>query len=68
MLFDSIETVVRLMRQAGTQTGLRTTVNVMNKLFETGQKATDEIKRGLRIVFDELLPKWNYTAIPSPRH
>ncbi len=68
MLFDCIETVVRLMRQAGTQAGLRTTVNVMNKLFETGQKATDEIKAGLRIVFDQLLPKWNYTATPSPRH
>ena len=68
MLFDCIETVVRLMRQTVTQKGLRTTVNVMNKLYETGQKATDEIKDGLHIVFDTLLPKWNYTAIPSRRH
>jgi hypothetical protein len=68
MLFDRIETVLRLMRQAKTRTGLRTTVNVINKVFETGQKATDEIKNGLRIAFDELLPKWNYKAIPSPRH
>jgi hypothetical protein len=56
------------MRQAKTKTGLRTTVNVINRVFETGQKATDEIKNGLRIAFDELLPKWNYKAIPSPRH
>jgi hypothetical protein len=68
MLFDCIETVVRLMRQATTHKGLRTTVNVMNKLFETGQKATDEIKDNLHIVFDKLLPKWNYTAIPFSRH
>lgn len=67
MLFDSIETVVRLMRQAVTQSGLRTTVNVMKKLYETGQKATDEIKNGLRIVFDKQLPKWNYKAIPIHR-
>ena len=68
MLFDRVETVVQLMRQAATQSGLRTTVNVMNKLFEIGQKATDEIKDALRTVFDKLLPKWNYTAIPSNRH
>ncbi len=68
MLFDCVATVVRLMRQAKTQTGLRTTVHVMKKQFETGQKATDAIKNNLRIVFDKLLPKWNYTAIPSPRH
>ena len=68
MLFDCLETVVRLMRQAATRTGLRTTVNVINRLFETGQKATDEIRSGLRIVFDELLPKWNYKAIPFSRH
>lgn len=63
MLFDCVTTVVRLMRQAKTQTGLRTTVHVMKKQFETGQKATDAIKNNLRIVFDKLLPKWNYTAI-----
>ena len=28
----------------------------------------DEIKRGLRIAFVELLPKWNGKAIPSPQH
>lgn len=64
MLFDNIETVVRLMRQASTLTGLRTTVNVMSKFYETGQKATDAIKNALRIQFDKLLPKWNYTATP----
>lgn len=64
MLFDNIDTVVRLMRQASTLTGLRTTVNVMSKFYETGQKATDAIKNELRIQFDKLLPKWNYTATP----
>jgi len=67
MLFDSLETVVGLMRRASTQTGLRTTVNVINKLFETGRNATKEIKENLRIIFDDVLPKWNYTAIPLSR-
>ena len=64
MLFDTIETVVELMRRASTLTGLQTTVNVMRGFYETGQTATDEIKAGLRIQFDKLLPKWNYTATP----
>jgi hypothetical protein len=65
MLFDTIDTVVRLMRRASTSTGLRTTVNVIRKVFETGRTLADEVKRNLKIVFDEMLPKWNYTAIPD---
>ena len=65
MLFDTIDTVVRLMRRASTSTGLRTTVNVIRKVYETGRKLADEVKENLRLVFDDLLPKWNYTAIPN---
>ena len=65
MLFDSIETVVDLMRQTRTRTGLRTTVNVIRRFYATGQKATDKIKNALRIEFDKLLPRWNYTATPQ---
>lgn len=65
MLFDSIETVVELMRAAKTRTGLKTTVNVMRRNYELGQKATDEIRAALRIKFAELLPKWNDTATPT---
>lgn len=65
MLFDSLETVVRLMRNAHTTTGLKTTVNVIRRQYHTGRNATDEIKRSLTIQFDALLPKWNYRAIPQ---
>ncbi len=67
MLFDTIETVVNLMRRAATSTGLRTTVNVIRRSYETGRNATDEMKQELRIKYDELLPKWNYTAEPKNR-
>ncbi|MCP4300828.1 MAG: ISAzo13 family transposase, partial [Gammaproteobacteria bacterium] len=67
MLFDTLETVVNLMRRAATATGLRTTVNVIRRCYETGRNATDEMKQQLRIVYDELLPKWNYTATPKNR-
>ena len=64
MLFDTLDTVVTLMRKASTSTGLRTTVNVMRRHYATGRKATAQMKQNLRIVFDNLLPKWNYRAIP----
>lgn len=63
-LFDSLDTVVQLMRSATTSTGLRTTVNVIRRHYLKGRNATEEIKRNLKIVFDEHLPKWNYRAIP----
>lgn len=65
MLFDTLETVVRLMRKAATRTGLKTTVNVIRRLYETGRNATEEMKSNLKIVFDDLLPKWNYRAVPQ---
>lgn len=65
MLFDTLDTVVTFMRKASTSTGLRTTVNVMRRHDETGRKATAQMQQNLRIVFDNLLPKWNYRAIPQ---
>lgn len=65
MLFDCLETVVELMRKATTSTGLKTTVNVIHRMYETGRNATDEIKQNLKIVFDGPLPKWNYRATPQ---
>ena len=65
MLFDTLDTVVTFMRKASTRTGLRTTVNVIRRHYETGRKATDHVKQNLKIVFDTLLPKWNYRAIPQ---
>jgi len=67
LLFDTLETVVEQMRKATTSTGLKTTVNVIRRIYETGRNATDEIRQNLKIVYDELLPKWNYRAIPQIR-
>jgi hypothetical protein len=64
-LFDTIQTAVNLMRRASTSTGLRTTVNVIRGLYETGKKVAKDFKSKMKIVFDELLPKWNYVAEPQ---
>lgn len=67
MLFDTLQTAVDLMRKTCTRIGLKTTVNVIRRIYETGRRITEEMKDYLRstIDFDTLLPKWNYTAIPQ---
>ncbi len=65
MLFDTLDTVVRLMRKASTTTGLQTTVNVIHRIYETGRKVADSFKAAMTILFDDLLPKWNYVAKPQ---
>jgi hypothetical protein len=65
MLFDAIDTVVRLMRKSSTTTGLRTTVNVINRAYETGRKVVKGFKSSMKLQFDDLLPNWNYVAVPQ---
>jgi hypothetical protein len=65
MLFDTVDTVVRLMRKASTRTGLRTTVNVIRRIYQTGRKVADTFRSTMTILFDNLLPKWNYVAQPQ---
>ena len=68
-LFDTLERAVQLMRNATTKTGLRTTVNVMRKVYEIGRTATKEMKQFLADVvqYEHLLPKWNDSLIPQIR-
>jgi hypothetical protein len=64
-LFDSLKTVVGLMRRTYTATGLRATVNVIRKMYEIGRKAAADFKSQTTIVFDKHIPNWNYRAIPQ---
>ena len=64
LLLETLDTAVRLMRKAATSTGLKTTVNVIRSEYETGREAAQEFKDNMPILFDELLPKWNYRATP----
>ena len=70
MLFATLDTVVDLMRNACTASGLRTTVNVVRRIYETGRNATEEIKDSVRsnTIFDTFLPTWNYTFVPQGGH
>lgn len=37
------------------------------EVYETGGKCVAGFKDSMKIVFEKLLPKWNYRAVPQPR-
>lgn len=66
VIFDSVNVVKDLMDTATTATGLTVFSTVIDTVYETGKKANDELKASIRIVFDKILPRWNYTALANP--
>lgn len=63
--FHTIDVVKELMEKAKTKTGLRVTVDILAKVYQTGRKCAASFKQHMPIVFDPILPKWNYRAVPS---
>ncbi|MEO1179260.1 MAG: hypothetical protein AAFX51_00070 [Cyanobacteria bacterium J06636_28] len=66
VIFDHVETVKDLMATATTKTGLKVFTTIIDTVYETGKQATEEIKANIQIVFDKILPQWNYTAQAQP--
>ena len=50
VLFDTLDTVVRLMRNASTRTGLKTTVNIIRRIYETGRQVSEDFKASMPIL------------------
>jgi DDE family transposase len=65
VLFTSIDLAVEKMGKASTSTGLRTTVQLLQGDYPTGEKAPKNYKKTMAIVFDDELPAWNYRAVPQ---
>jgi hypothetical protein len=65
VVFHTVELVKGLIERTTTGKGLEVSVNIIDKVYETGRKCAKGFKQNMKIVFDELLPKWNYRAIPS---
>lgn len=65
VILDSVQTVKTLIEsRAKTKKGLETHVNIVDKIYETGKKASELFMENMPIVFDQFLPKWNYKAVP----
>ena len=65
VVFQSVSLVKQLIERTQTSTGLRVTVDILDRVYETGRKITQEIKSSLRVVTDAFLPVWNYTVMPN---
>ena len=65
VIFRSLETVRYYVSKAETSTGLTVKVSILEKVYQTGRKCAAGFKKTMKIVFDKILPKWNYTAVPQ---
>jgi hypothetical protein len=63
-VFHTLEIVKRFIRNTCTRTGLRVTLNVLEREYKTKRKATAEFLENYPILFDEYLSDLNYTAVP----
>jgi hypothetical protein len=65
VIFHTLDIVKRFIAKASTRTGLRVTVSILDKIFESGRKASDAFRKAMPILFDDFLPAWNYIAVPD---
>lgn len=65
VVFKSVGLVKSLMEKTRTSKGLRVTVNIIDKVYETGRKVAADFKENMTIKFDKFLPKWNYRVVPN---
>ena len=65
VVFSSLEVVTELISKTRTEKGLKVFVHVIDKVYETGRKVHETFKSNMRIIFDKILPKWNYCAVPK---
>jgi len=66
VIFHTLKTVQYYMAKAETTTGLKVKVGLLHKIYKTGRKYAAGFKKSMKIVFDKVLPKWNYRAVPQP--
>jgi hypothetical protein len=66
VIFKKVEQVRHYMAKTTTRTGLSVAVNILDKVYEKGRKVAEGFKNTMRIVFDNVLPRFNYRAIPTP--
>ena len=65
VVFHTLQIVKSLMEKTTTRTGLQVTVDILDKVYDTGRKCAKGFKQNMKIRFDEFLPQWNYRAIAT---
>lgn len=65
VFLKSIEMFRDLARRAKTNTGLNVFARTLRGVYEKGQRASVKSVDQLRILFDSILPRWNYLVLPE---
>ena len=65
VVFHTLETAQHYIGKTETTTGLKVVVGVLEKVYAKGRKYMAGFRESMKIVFDAVLPKWNYTAKPE---
>ena len=66
VVLHSVELAKQYIEKTSTETGLKVVVRQLERVYQTGRTYTKGFKESMTLVFDALLPKWNYTAMPQP--
>ena len=56
---------VKALIETTTQNGLTVKANIIDKVYMIGRKVVDGFKKSMRILFDDHLGRWNYSAVPQ---
>ena len=65
VVFQTMGIVKQLMEKTSTAKGLTVTVDLLDKVYETGRKCATDFKETMKLLFDKTMPKWNYRAMPQ---
>jgi len=60
VVFKNYDIIKELAEQTTTKTGFSVTAYINTKLYETGKKASEEFLKQMPVIFNKVLPKWNY--------
>lgn len=64
VMFENYEIVKARVEKTTTTTGLQVRAWLNEKIYQTGRQASEQFKAAMPIIFDKLLPKWNYQIQP----
>lgn len=65
VMLTDIELAKRLILDTSTSKGLAVNVDIIDKVYNKGRKASPEFRTNISILFDAILPRWNYRAVPA---
>jgi len=63
-VFENYEIVKEQVEKTTTLTGLQVVAWLNEKVYQNGRKTSENFKETMTIVFDQVLPKWNYQIQP----